>query len=252
MLLCVDVGNTRTSLGLFEGKTLERTISLSTIPERTPDEYGALLRTLVGERLEGADVVLAAVVPVVEGALFEAFERYAHTRPRRVTASHFPYLENRADRPAEVGVDRLINAFAGVRLHGAPLIIVDLGTATTWDVVSPDGAYLGGAIAPGLELASRALYTQTARLPRVRIEKPPAALGRDTVRAMESGLYYGLVGAITEVSQRIRRELGQSCPVIATGGHAALLAEECTVIDRVEPHLTLHGLRLIAEEAEVP
>lgn len=247
MLICVDIGNTRVSLGLYHGAELRTAVHLSSAPERTPDEYGALLRLLLADALEGADVIMAGVSPVVEGALFAAFERYAQARPRRVTASQFPYLENRAERPYEVGVDRLINAYAAKRLFGAPVIVVDLGTATTWDVVSRDGAYLGGAIAPGLELASQALFSNTARLPRVRIEKPPAALGRSTITAMESGLYYGLVGAVNEITTRISRELNETFTVVATGGLAALLAEECQLINKVEPHLTLEGLRMIAQ-----
>lgn len=246
MRLCIDIGNTRTSMGLFDGDHLVRTHSISTAEERTSDEYGVLFRALFGDALATLDVIVASVVPVVEGAVHEAFARHAGKAPQHVSASTFHLLENRAERPTEVGIDRLINAYAGRCLYGAPLIIVDLGTAVTWDVVSHDGAYLGGAIAPGLELASRALATGTARLPRVRIEKPPAALGRNTVTAMESGLYYGLVGAVTEIADRICRELGHPSPVVATGGHATLLAEECRRIDYVEPHLTLKGLARIA------
>ncbi|MBE7560674.1 type III pantothenate kinase [bacterium] len=242
-LLTVDIGNTQTGGAVFAGERIERYFTLSSSRERTADEWEVLFAYFLNSaRIQAA--VFISVVPPIGVNVHRALTNLGMA-PQMLSPRHLNLMEIRLDRPFEVGADRIVNAFAARELYGAPVVVVDLGTATTWDVVDRKGDFLGGAIAPGIEPATRVLAESTAKLPKVRIERPHVAIGRNTINAMESGIYYGTVGAIEGLSRRIARELGDAPKVIATGGWAELIAQDCEGIDVVDPHLVHKGLRLI-------
>ena len=249
MLLAIDIGNTDTTLGVFAGEELRATWHIATGVHRMADEYAALLLNLL--RQQGLDVpdikavVLCSVVPPLISTFDELFQRYFHLSPLVVGVGVKTGVRIRMDNPREVGTDRIVNAAAAHHLYGGPVIVTDLGTATTFDTVSKEGDYLGGAIAPGITTAAEALFTQAAMLPRVELTHPKHAIGTSTIAAMQSGIIFGYVGLIESMVARIQQELGEKAKVVATGGAAKLIAQETAVIDVVNPDLTLIGLRLI-------
>ena len=249
MLLAIDIGNTNTTLGAFEGEELRATWHMATSIHRMADEYAALLLNLLHHRgIDTSDikeVALCSVVPPLIATFDELFQRYFHISPLVVEAGVKTGVRIRMDNPREVGADRIANAAAAHHLYGGPIIITDLGTATTFDTVSKEGDYLGGAIAPGIVTAAEALFTQAAMLPRVELVHPKRAIGTSTIAAMQSGIIFGYVGLIEGMVARIQQELGEKAKVVATGGFAELMAKETAVIDVVNPNLTLIGLRLI-------
>ncbi len=249
MLLAIDIGNTDTTLGVFEGEELRATWHMATVIHRMADEYAALLLNLLHHQgVDIADikeVAICSVVPPLIATFDELFQRYFHISPLVVAAGVKTGVRIRMDNPREVGADRIANAAAAHHLYGGPIIIADLGTATTFDTVSKEGDYLGGAIAPGIVTAAEALFTRAAMLPRVELTRPKHAIGTNTIAAMQSGIVFGYVGLIEGIVARIQQELGEKAKVVATGGYAELLAEETAVIDVVNPNLTLIGLRLI-------
>jgi len=249
MLLAIDIGNSDTKLGVFEGDKLRTTWHMATSIERRVDEYAALfLNLLPHQGLETADikeVVLCSVVPPLITTFRELFQRYFNLSPLVVGAGVKTGVRIRMDNPREVGADRIVNAAAAHRLYGGTVIIVDLGTATTFDTVSKEGDYLGGAIAPGIVTATEALFTRAAVLPRVELTRPKRVIGTNTITAMQSGIIFGYVGLIEGMVSRIQQELGEKTRVIATGGYAELIAKETPVIEEVNPNLTLIGLRLV-------
>jgi type III pantothenate kinase len=251
MLLAIDIGNTNVKLGAFDGDHLQATWNLATGIHRTTDEYGEVVLGLMERRQIAPSsitgVVLCGVVPPLLHTFVELCKRYLQTRPLVVEAGVKTGMRIRLDNPREVGPDRVVNAVAGQNLYGKPLIIIDLGTATTFDVVSQEGDYLGGAIAPGINIASEALFARTAVLPRIEMVKPRQVIGRNTVSAMQSGIIFGYIDLIEGMIRRIDQELGTKAKVIATGGQAYPFAEEIAAIDVVNPSLTLIGLRLIYE-----
>jgi type III pantothenate kinase len=216
---------------------------------RTSDELGLFLLSLLSafsiprEEIRGA--ILSSVVPALDGLWEEALRRYLGLDCMRVGIDLDLGLPIRYGAPREVGADRLVNAVAGVARYGAPLVIVDLGTAITLDVVDPDGAYRGGAIAPGLVVSMESLFSRTAKLPQVSLVPPKSVIGGNTAEAIQSGIIFGYAGLIDSLAERIFDELGTRCPVVATGGHAAILADCSRTISAVEPWLTLEGLRTI-------
>ncbi len=250
-LLTVDIGNTQTGAAVFEGERLLRHFTLSSSRERTADEWEVLFAYFLNSSLRIDATVFITVVPQVGVQVHEALTSLGQA-PQMLSPRHLNLMEIRLDRPFEVGADRIVNGFAARELYGAPAVVVDLGTATTWDVVDKSGAFLGGAIAPGIEPASRVLAESTAKLPKVRIERPHVAIGRNTIAAMESGIYYGTVGAIEGLTRRIAGELGDTPRVIATGGWAELIAQDCDCIDVVDPFLVHKGLRLIFQRLQKP
>ncbi len=249
MLLCVDIGNTNIVLGLYDGETLAHHWRIATGRERMADEYGPLL--LVQLQHAGRqpadihDAALASVVPQLTGVFVELCQRYVGVDPLVVDAGVRTGVRLRVDNPREVGADRVLDAAAAFRKYGGPACVVDFGTATTFDAISAEGDYLGGAIAPGVGVAAWALAERTAKLPRVEIAPPPQVIGRNTVHSMQSGLFFGYVGLVEGMVARFRRELGDDMRVIATGGLAELIARETRVFQAVDPWLTLEGLRLI-------
>ena len=249
MLLAVDIGNTNIAFGVFDGGQLRATWRMAADVNQTADEYAALLLNLLHHQgLEASDikeVALCCVVPPLLTTFEELCQRYFRLSPLVVGAGVKTGVRIRMDNPREVGADRIVNAAAAHHLYRGPVIIVDLGTATTFDTVSKEGDYLGGAIAPGINTAAEALFTQAAMLPRVELIHPKQAIGTNTIAAMQSGIVFGYVGLVEGVVARIQQELGEKAKVVATGGYAELIAKETAVIDEVNPDLTLVGLRLI-------
>ncbi|HEY5348916.1 MAG TPA: type III pantothenate kinase [Candidatus Lustribacter sp.] len=248
MLLLIDVGNTETKLGAFDPSgALAGTWRITTAPRRTADEYGILFSSFFSTAHfpigDVRAIVVASVVPVVDRPLFEGCEKYFGVRPLAFTAASQTIIPIRTDRPADVGADLIAAAIAARELVGAPAIAINFGTATTYGIVDADGAYAGVAIAPGLQVSLDALVGRTAKLPQVALHAPGAVIGRDTVTSIQSGIVYGAIGATEAIVARIRAELGAPARVIATGGLASVIAGETPVIERVEPHLVLYGLR---------
>jgi type III pantothenate kinase len=249
MLLAMNINNTNTSFGLHvDGKWIAHW-RVATDRAKQPDEYAMLLHSLF--RYGALDwsqitgVALSSVVPPITTVFVDLSRRYLGHEPLIVTHQIKTGVNILIDYPAEAGADRILNALGARTLHGCPCIVVDFGTATTFDAISREGDYLGGAIAPGLGIAAEALFSRTAKLPRIELTTPPAAIGRNTVHAMQSGLLFGYVGLIEGLVARLRAELGGQAKVIATGGMAHILAEQTPVIEAVDPMLTLEGLRLI-------
>lgn len=252
MILTFDIGNTDTVLGIFDGEELVGHWRLSTHPERTVDEYGLLLRSILREsrvdpgRVRGA--AIASVVPPLTSAVTRACERHLGCPALVLDARGELPVRIEIDEPFTVGADRIANTLAAARLFEADTVVVDLGTATTFDCIRADGAFLGGVIAPGIRTGAETLTRRTARLPRVDLAPPPAIIGRRTDTALQSGIFYGAVAAIDGIVQRIQEEWGVDALVVGTGGLAPLLSDHCATIQRVEPFLTLHGLRLAWQE----
>jgi len=249
MLLAIDIGNTNTTFGVFDGEKLRATWRMATGVNQMADEYAALLLNLLHHQgLDTSDikeVALCSVVPPLLTTFEELCRRYFQVSPLVVGPGVKTGVRIRMDNPREVGTDRIVNAAAAHHLYSGPVIIVDLGTATTFDTVSKEGDYIGGVIAPGIVTAAEALFTKAAALPRVELVRPKQAIGSNTVTAMQSGIVFGYVGLIEGIVTRIQKELEEEATVVATGGYAELIAQETTVIDRVDPNVTLIGLRLI-------
>lgn len=252
MLLALDVGNTNIMVGVYAGETLQAHWRVRTERERTADEHGALLRSLFAwSNLDTKDidaVAISNVVPPLAPALTQFCRRYLGLEPRVLGADIHPGIPIRYRPVTDVGADRLADAVATFRRYGAPAIIVDFGTATTFDALSREGEYIGGAIAPGIGISLDALFQAAARLQRVELVKPPSVIGQTTTESIQSGVIYGFVGQVEGIVQRMRAELGADARVVATGGLAELIAAETGVIDVVDPFLTLDGLRIIWSE----
>jgi type III pantothenate kinase len=255
VLLAVDVGNTNVLLGLFDYEAGKARLShhwrLATRREQTSDELGVLVRALFDQPgrapAEVTDVIVSSVVPPLLPIFERACEKLFARPPLVVGPGVRTGMPVRYENPREVGADRIVNAVAAVELVGAPVIAVDFGTATTFDCVSDRGEYLGGAIFPGIHVSMEALFERTSMLHRVEIARPRSVIGRTTTQSLQSGLLFGYAGMVDAMVARIRAELGPA-PVIATGGLAHLIASESATIERVEPFLTLEGLRLLYEK----
>jgi type III pantothenate kinase len=249
MLLAIDVGNTNITLGLYQGETLGARWRLATDHNRMPDEYGITLLHLLQHAghapAEVQAIAMASVVPPLTSVFGEACRRYLAAEPLVVDAGVKTGVRVRYEDPRQVGADRVADAAAVRELYGGPACIVDFGTGTTFDAVSAEGDYLGGAIAPGIGIAAEALFQRTAKLPRVDLARPPSVIGKNTVHAIQSGLLFGYVGLVEGMVARFRQELGPQMKVIGTGGLAELIVRETQVIDIVAPWLTLDGLRII-------
>jgi type III pantothenate kinase len=255
LLLAVDVGNTQTVLGLFDGERLETQWRLTTARRRTADELEVELVALLHRRGH-ADAVDAAclslTVPSLAAAWQDSLRRIAGVDPVVVGPGVRTGMPVRYDNPHEIGPDRIINAVAAHRRFGGPCIVVDFGTSTNFDVVSGAGEFIGGVLAPGIEVSMDALFARAARLGTVELVAPPTAIGKNTVAAMQSGAVYGFAGQVDGIVRRIQAELGGPCPVVATGGLAALVRPHSETITAHEPGLTLEGLRLVHDRNVAP
>lgn len=249
MLLTVDVGNTNVTIGAFEDDRLVQTWRLGSDLNRSADEYGAQLLTLIERGGTGKfrAAVIGSVVRGLDATLHEACERYLGVAPFRAHGGLKTGLRVLYDPPRDVGIDRIADAVAAVRMYGKPVVVVDLGTATVFDAVSRDAEYLGGAIAPGIGIGAEALFSRASRLYRVELTRPAAAIGGNTVAALQSGIVLGHISLIEGMVARFRAELGDDTRVVATGGFGARMAEAIPAIDHVNPDLTLQGLRLLWE-----
>jgi len=251
MLLAIDIGNTNIAFGVFDGETLRATWNVATDINKTADEYAVLLLNLLpreGLALSDIDhVSISCVVPPLLTIFEELSQRYFKISSLIVGPGVKTGVRICTDNPREVGADRVANAAAAHHLYGGPLIVIDFGTATTLDALSKEGDYLGGAIAPGIGIAAEALFERASKLPRVELIPPEHAIGKNTVTTMQSGIIFGYVGLIEGLVTRIKQELGGEAYVVATGGLAEVIATETKVIDTVDMHLTLLGLRLIHE-----
>jgi type III pantothenate kinase len=249
MLLAIDVGNTGMGLGVFENNHLRATWRMATSISRMSDEYASLLFPLLNaeglKTTDITDVCICSVVPPLVGTLEDLFRRYFNIKPLVVEPGTKTGVRIRMDNPREVGADRIVHSAAAYHLYGGPLIIVDLGTATTFDTVSKNGEYTGGAIAPGIQTGAEALFARTARLPRVEMIRPAKAIGTNTIAAMQSGIVFGYVGLIEGMIARIQKELPEKAKVIMTGGYLDIMAKETNVVDVVNPNLIYIGLSLV-------
>ncbi len=251
MLLAIDIGNTNLTIGLYEGQTLTWHWRLATDHARMPDEYGLQLLGLLTHAghhpraLTG--IALASVVPNLTGRVTQACREYLKTEPLVLDAGIKTGIRIRYEDPRAVGADRVADAVAVMHLYGGPACIIDFGTATTFNALTKEGDYLGGAITAGVNLAAEALFTRAAKLPRIDLQRPPSVIGRNTVHAMQSGLLFGYVSMVEGMVERFRAELGPEMKVIATGGLAEIVAKETSVIQHIAPWLTLDGLRIIWE-----
>ena len=249
MLLTIDIGNTNLTLGLYEGQKLGARWRLATDHARMPDEYGLQILGLLQHggcspaQLDG--ICLASVVPPITTRLISACQQYLHHDPLVIDSEVDTGIKILYDDPRAVGADRIVDAVAVMQLYGGPACIVDFGTATTFDALTANGEYLGGAIAPGIGISADALVQRTSKLPQVDLQRPPAAIGRNTVHAMQSGLLFGYVSMVEGMVARFRTELGESMKVIATGGLAEIVARETKVLQIIAPWLTLDGLRIL-------
>jgi len=251
MLLALDAGNTNITIGIFRDGKLADHRRLRTVREQTSDEWGILLMNLVRfAKLDPAElhgIIISSVVPPINSALAEMSQRYFGTEAMFVTAETDTGLTIRYENPAEVGADRIVNSVAALHKYGGPCVIVDLGTAITFDAVSAKSEYLGGIIAAGIGISAEALFSRTARLPLVDFKRPARVIGTNTVASMQSGLYYGAIGAIDGMIERLIEELGPETRTIATGGQAGMIADGSKYIRFVDENLTLDGLHLIWE-----
>jgi type III pantothenate kinase len=249
MLLAIDVGNTGMGFGIFDGKDLQVTWRMATSISRTSDEYSSLLYSLLmQEHLKTADisdVCICSVVPPIVGALEDMFNRYYHVKPLIVGAGTKTGVRIRMDNPREVGPDRIVHSAAAFHLYGGPLIIVDMGTATTFDTISKKGEYTGGAIAPGIQTGAEALFARTAMLPRVNLSRPQKTIGTNTIAAMQSGIVFGYVSLIEGMISRIQKELPEKAKTVLTGGFTDIIANQTDMIDEVNPNLIFVGLKLV-------
>ncbi len=249
MLLCVDIGNTHIKLGLFEAERLAARWRLATDRSRLAEEYAVLLLNLLAteglarEAIHGC--AISSVVPALSQEWAQLSRRYLACEPVIVSPGIKTSMVVNTDYPAEVGSDLIVSAIAGRALYGVPLIVIGFGTATTFSVVSAEGAFEGVAIAPGVGTGAEALFRFAARLPQVELARPPRATGKNTIHSLQAGLVFGFAGLVEGLVKRLRQEWGENARVVATGGLAELIAAETNVIEAVEPDLTLIGLRLV-------
>jgi type III pantothenate kinase len=251
MFLAIDIGNTNITLGLYDGETLGPRWRLASVHDKTQDEYGALILGLLRRaNIAPADIraiAMASVVPPLMGTFVEVCKQFLRHEPLVVDETCNTGITIRYDDPSQVGADRIVDAAAGYKLYGGPVCIIDFGTATTFDAVSSEGDFLGGAIAPGIGIAAQALFQRTAKLPKVDLRWPPSPIGRNTAQSLQSGLMFGYSGLVEGIVARFKQELGSATKVIATGGLAEIMAKETKVISILAPWLTLDGLRIIYE-----
>jgi len=252
MIMAFDIGNTTMALGVYQAKKLIANWRIKSDRDKTPDEYGLILCDLLeheklsSRKIKGA--IISSVVPPITPVIEQAVEKFFGVKPLLVGPGLKTGIPILYENPAEVGPDRIVAAYAAYKKYRGPCLIVDFGTATTFDAISAAGEYLGGSIAPGIQISAEALYLRTARLPRIEIKKPRAAIGRNTVSSMQSGLYFGYIGLVNQIINEVSAELQAKPVVVATGGQAELIASDIKAIDHFEPNLVLEGLQLLYEK----
>ncbi|WP_417898385.1 type III pantothenate kinase [Bacillus haimaensis] len=249
MIFVLDVGNTNTVIGVYEGEELKHHWRVETSRNKTEDEFGMIIKSLlehVGLSFKDFEgIIISSVVPPIMFSLERMCQKYFHLKPLVVGPGIKTGLNIKYENPREVGADRIVNAVAGIHLYGSPLVIVDFGTATTYCYINEDKQYMGGAIAPGISISTEALYSRASKLPRIEIARPEGVIGKNTVSAMQAGILFGYVGQVEGIVERMKRQSPILPKVIATGGLASLIGNESDVIDIVDPFLTLKGLHLI-------
>ena len=253
MLLVVDVGNTNITLGVFDGEELNGTFRMTTKLPRTSDEYGIELRQLIEcqglKNTDITDIIVASVVPDVMHSLGSAMIKYFGIKPMVVSAGIKTGIRIATENPKQVGADRIVDAVAAYTINGGPVIVIDFGTATTYDIVGPDGTFEGAVIAPGIRTSAQALWGHAAMLPAIEIKKPASIMGKETVSSMQAGIVYGQIGQAEYIVKKIREESGYlDAKVVASGGLGNIIAKETTFIDYYDPQLTLKGLKMIFDK----
>lgn len=250
MLLAVDVGNTNLTFGVFDGEELKSRFTMTTKVSRTADEYGLWLKNLLEAKKipPGAitDVIISSVVPPVMPFLTEGIREYLHCKPLIVGTGTKTGIKVSVANPKEIGADRIVDAVAAYELYGGPVLVIDFGTATTYDLVSEKGYFVTGITAPGIRICANALWNETARLPEIEIAKPDTILAKDTVTSMQAGLVYGYIGQTEYIIKKVKEEAGlDSMKVVATGGFGKIVSDETEMIDVYDPELTMKGLQII-------
>lgn len=250
MLLAVDVGNTNLTFGVFDGEELKSRFTMTTKVSRTADEYGLWLKNLLEAKKipSGAitDVIISSVVPPVMPFLTEGIREYLHCKPLIVGTGTKTGIKVSVANPKEIGADRIVDAVAAYELYGGPVLVIDFGTATTYDLVSEKGYFVTGITAPGIRICANALWNETARLPEIEIAKPDTILAKDTVTSMQAGLVYGYIGQTEYIIKKVKEEAGlDSMKVVATGGFGKIVSDETEMIDVYDPELTMKGLQII-------
>jgi len=254
MIFVLDVGNTNIVLGVYKGDELIRHWRIETNRGKTEDEYAMLIKSLFHDEgiafrdIEG--IIISSVVPPIMYSLEQMCQKYFRIRPIIVGPGIKTGLDIKYENPREIGADRIVNAVAGIELYGCPLIIVDFGTATTYCYINEEKQYMGGVISPGINISTEALYTHAAKLPRIEIAKPQQVVGKNTVSAMQSGIYFGYIGQVEGIVNGIKKQFHSNPTVVATGGLAGLIAKGTDAIDHVDSFLTLKGLHLIYQRNE--
>ena len=253
MLLTIDIGNTNITLGVFQGKTLLTTSRMTTIQSRTSDEYGMEMCEILAYNKVAVDditdVIIASVVPNLMHSLTSSIVKYFHIKPIIIEAGIKTGIRVASRNPRQVGADRIVDAAAVYELYGGPAIVIDYGTATTYDLVDADGTFIACVIAPGIKTSAQAMWSMAAKLPEFEIKKPKSILAQDTIACMQAGLVYGQIGQTEYIVKKMKEEFGrQDMKVVATGGLGRMIARETDAIDIYDPMLTLHGMRLIFEK----
>ncbi len=254
MLLTVDVGNTNITLGVFDKEKIVGTYRLTTKMQRTSDEFGIDIKAILNE-YEGKidDVIISSVVPGVMYSLNSAFIKYYGVTPKVVGPGMKTGIKLNVPNPREIGADRIVDAVGAYDVYGGPVIVIDFGTATTYDLIGPDGEFLAGITAPGIRISAKALWEDTAKLPEIEIKKPDSILAKETISSMQAGLVYGYIGQTEYIVNKVKEESGYTdAKVVATGGLGKIIAEETDCINIYDKDLTLNGLRLIYEKSKKP
>ena len=250
MILTLDVGNTNITCGIFEGEDLRASFRITTKLPRTSDEYGMMLCNMIEKNeiavSEIKDVIICSVVPNVMHSLQGGVIKYLHITPLIVEAGIKTGIRIVTPNPQQIGADRIVDAVAAYEIYGGPVLVIDYGTATTYDLVDESGAFLGGITAPGIRISAKALWEDAAKLPEIEIKKPEKVLGRDTISSMQSGLVYGQIGQTEYIIKRVKEEMGlENMKVVATGGLGRIIANETDAIDVYDPTLTLKGIHIV-------
>lgn len=255
MLLVIDVGNTNITLGVFCGDKLEGTFRMTTRQARTSDEYGILMCSMIEhrgvKRDQIDDVIISSVVPDVMYSLSSGVIKYFNLQPIHVGPGSKTGIRVNSVNPKEIGADRIVDAVAAYELYGGPVLVVDFGTATTYDLILEDGSFVAGITSPGIEISAKALWKDAAKLPKIIIEKPPSILAKETITSMQAGLVYGCIGQTEYIIRKVKEESGlDDLKVVATGGLGKMIADETEMIDTFDNQLTLKGLRIIYEKTK--